>query len=202
MRSWVLFVSTGCLTIGLFSPRARAFELRCDDGVVEMEDSKYLITHKCGEPTYTETSQVSRIAESRQGVVQTFVTVEDWLYNFGPQRFVVVLTFENDKLIGMRSFGKGRARHDEPDFNKKVDIGDPSVRLLLLYGPPSHKEERVETWVMHHKSGVTLPRQRAVEIWTYNLGPHRFMRIYRLVDGRLVGKRRGEKGFEGLAGGA
>jgi Protein of unknown function (DUF2845) len=175
---------------------ANATTLKCDNGVVRMTDSKYEITHKCGEPAYTDFSQVTRISKrSKSETVSSFVTVEDWLYNFGHERFVVVLTFESDKLIGMRSFGYGRSEGEKINFNKKVDIGDPSVRLLFLFGPPSYKEERVDTKVISRKEGTTIPKQKTIARWTYNLGPNRFIRIYHFVNGRLKKTTFGSKGF-------
>ncbi len=186
-----IFICSGIFFSGL----CHGQKLRCDEGVVEITDSKYEILHKCGEPTFKDHSQVTRIAETTTAVLQKFVTVEDWLYNFGPHRFVMVLTFENDKLIGIKPFGYGTVDGAEPDFSKKIDIGDPTVRLLLLYGPPSHKEERIETSVISQKKGVTLPIQSTVEVWTYNLGARRFMRIYRFNNGRLTKIEHGDRGF-------
>lgn len=92
----------------LIAATASAQRLSCDDGVVEMSDSKYLVESKCGEPTFTDATRVMRVFERDDEVLQEFVEVEDWLYDFGPNRLVVVLTFEKDRLIGMRSFGYGR----------------------------------------------------------------------------------------------
>lgn len=194
MKSHIIFT----LALSIVTAHAwatSADKLKCDDGVVSMSDSKYEIVHKCGQPTVTDFSRVTRTFEGHEGVLQKFVTVERWLYNFGPERFVMVLTFEEDKLMGMRKLGYGKPDADEPDFSKKVDIGDLAVRVLFLYGPPSHKEERVETAVMSHKEGLTLPMQRTVEKWIYNLGSNRFMRIYTFVNGRLRKIEQGEKGF-------
>jgi hypothetical protein len=194
MKHFLSFAIGFCaLSIG--SSFAHAITLTCDNGVVEMSDSKYEIIHKCGEATFIDFSKVTRVSKRSDEVVQKFVTVEDWLYNFGRHRFVILFTFENDKLIGLRRLGYGRSDGDNPDFNKKVKIGDPTVRLLFLYGPPSYKEERVETSVVSRKDGITLPRQTTVATWTYNLGPNRFMRMYHFVNGRLRRIVMGELGF-------
>ncbi|MCP4599368.1 MAG: DUF2845 domain-containing protein [Proteobacteria bacterium] len=179
--------------INLSSSLAHAF--KCENGDVKIGDSEYEILQKCGEPTYKDQTQVSRVKETQAAYEQDFVSVEDWLYNLGPERFVKILTFEKGKVIGMHTSGYGRSQGDKPDFNKKVKIGDPSVRLLFLYGPPTHKEERVETSVISRKDGVTLPKVTHVEEWTYNLGPKRFMRIYHFKNGRLRKIQQGNRGF-------
>ncbi|MCK9459044.1 MAG: DUF2845 domain-containing protein [Proteobacteria bacterium] len=179
----------------LIAAGASAQTLSCDDGVVEMSDSKYLVESKCGEPTFTDATRVTRVSERGDEVLQEFVEVEDWLYDFGPNRLVVVLTFEKDRLIGMRSFGYGRDSGGSPAFDKVVAIGEPTVRVLFLFGPPSYKEERIDTSVVSREHGGAFPKQVSVETWTYNLGPNRFMRIYHFVNGRLTAIERGPRGF-------
>ncbi len=192
---YCLICSIAFCAMSICSSFAHAITVKCDDGMVEMSDSKYEIVSKCGDPTFKDFSKVTRVSKKSDEVVQKFVTIEDWLYNFGRDRFVIVFTFENDKLVGMRSLGYGRSNGEKPDFSKKVVIGDPAVRLLFLYGPPSYKEERVETSVISRKDGVTIPEQKTVATWTYNLGPSRFMRIYHFVNGRLRQIEKGDRGF-------
>ncbi len=177
----------------LSSPLAHA--LNCEDGKVKIGDSKYEVSSKCGKPTYTDQTQVSRFSESADALQQDYVTVEYWLYNFGPDRFATILTFEKGKLISMRSAGYGKTEALEPDFNKSVEVGDLAVRVLFLYGPPSHKEERVETSVISRKDGATYPRTTFVEEWTYNLGHDRLLRHFYFENGRLKEMRRGARGF-------
>jgi hypothetical protein len=185
----------GFCGVMLLSAHASAQTLSCDDGVVEMSDSKYVVQSKCGEPTFIDATRATRVSEQDDVLLQEFVDVEYWLYDFGANRFVVVFTFERDRLIGMRSFGYGRDPDGRPAFDKIVETGEPTVRVLFLFGPPSHKEERIETSVVSGKGGVTVPKQISVETWTYNLGPNRFMRIYHFVDGRLTRIEQGPRGF-------
>ena len=95
----------------------------------------------------------------------------------------------------MRAYGYGRLKAEAPDMNKKVNIGDPTVRILFLYGAPTHKEERIDTKVISRKDGITYPKSTHVEEWTYNLGPNRFLRIYHFANGRLTKIERGDRGF-------
>jgi hypothetical protein len=179
----------------LFCATAAAQALRCDRGAVEMDDSTYAVESKCGAPTFADVTRVTRVSERDDALLEELVDVEDWLYDFGAERLVVVLTFERDRLKGVRGFGYGRAPGEGADFRKAVALGEPTVRLLFLYGPPSDKDERLETTVLSRKDGATVPRQRTVATWTYNLGPNRFQRIYRFVDGRLTAIEQGPRGF-------
>ena len=189
-----------CLLAGfcgatLVSAGASTQPLSCGGGIVEMNDSKYVIQSKCGAPTFEDVTRVTRVSERDDALLQEFVEVEDWLYDFGANRIVVVFTFEKDRLIGMRRFGYGRDPDGRPAFDKVVATGEPTVRVLFLYGPPSYKEERINTSIISKKGGVTFPKQGSVETWTYNLGPNRFMRIYHFVDGRLTEIEQGPRGF-------
>jgi len=186
---------TGFCCVALIATNASAQTLSCDDGIVEMSDSKYVIRSKCGGPTFEDTTRVTRVSEQGDALLQEFVEVEDWLYDFGRNRLVVVLTFEKDQLIGMRGFGYGREPGGRPAFDKVVEIGEPTVRVLFLFGPPSYKEERIDTSVVSRRHGGSFPKQISVETWTYNLGPNRFMRIYHFVDGRLTRIEQGPRGF-------
>jgi hypothetical protein len=76
-----------------------------------------------GQPTYLEQRQEERsIAGSNGEVFQNTVTIERLTYDFGPDRFIQILTFENGKLTNMRTgdYGKGQpieqkeSQDDEP----------------------------------------------------------------------------------------
>ena len=105
------------------------------------------------------------------------------------------MTFEDGHVAGMRSYGYGRSADEVPDMNRKVELGDPKVLVMFLYGPPTDKDERVKTSVVSYKDGFTVPRTKFVEEWTYNLGRNRFLRIYHFVNGRLSRIVRGDRGF-------
>ena len=174
---------------------AAAEPLACDGGAVDVAASKYEVRTRCGEPLLEDANRVTRVTEGDDAVLQEFVDVEDWLYDFGPDRLVMVLTFEKDALVGMRTLGYGRARTEPPDLRKVVEKGVPAVWVLFLYGPPSDKEERIETTVLSTKDGGAFPKQVSVSTWTYNRGPDRFMKILHFVEGRLSHVEQGPRGF-------
>ena len=190
----VLGVLVG-IWVALDAAAASAQSLSCGGGLVELDDSRYLVRSRCGEPTFADTTRVTRVSKLDGALLQEFVEVEDWLYDFGPDRFVAVLTFEEGRLIGVRGYGYGRRPGAPPDFRRVLEIGEPTVRVLFLFGPPAYKEERVDTSILSRKDGGTLVKQISVETWTYNLGPNRFMRIYHFADGRLTEIERGPRGF-------
>jgi hypothetical protein len=85
-------------------------------GIISVGDSKSKVILKWGQPTYLEQRQEERSSYSSKGEgLQKTVTIERLTYDFGPDRFIRILTFENSKLINIRtgSYGKGRPAGSE-----------------------------------------------------------------------------------------
>jgi hypothetical protein len=103
---------------------ARADSLSCDGRIVSTGDSRYEVKSVCGEPDdasqrveyRTVRGRVSgpcrRIdgkitcSDTREQVVE--VVIDEWIYDFGRNRFIEYLTFEQGKLVSIRtgSYGK------------------------------------------------------------------------------------------------
>lgn len=81
----------------------------CGDRVISVGDSKADILIKCGEPLYKESHQ-EELKERFEGSGSrtVTVTVEEWTYNFGPQRFTRIITFRNGQVVDIRTGGYGR----------------------------------------------------------------------------------------------
>lgn len=96
--------------------------LRCDQKLVVVGDSIHRVLSRCGEPNdlrkRTETRVVRNAIQSACGVeqaqtctriVERYVSVEiqEWVYDFGPQRLLRNLTFENGSLVKVQADGFG-----------------------------------------------------------------------------------------------
>jgi hypothetical protein len=77
--------------------------LRCEKGIVSVGDEKTEAKQKCGKPTGTDKSTIPK-NRSKTGKA---IKVEEWTYNFGPQKFMKRLRFENGKLRDVESLGYG-----------------------------------------------------------------------------------------------
>lgn len=99
-----------------------AHALRCGTGLVTEGQSKYDVLQRCGDPAYVDSH-----VEYRPGMSNPLeprpldslepnlpyatvreVTVEEWVYNFGPTQLMSSLIFENGRLIKIRTLGYGR----------------------------------------------------------------------------------------------
>ena len=55
---------------------------------------------KCGNPSFTNRYQEEHLKKLKSGKLIRFqVIVSEWIYNFGPRRFIRALIFENGKLV-------------------------------------------------------------------------------------------------------
>ena len=78
---------------GLLSSAANADNLRCGSKLVSPGDSRALVRSKCGDPTdVTHKTLFRRPSYFLRGHVyygeEEAVEVEEWLYNFGPSKFM------------------------------------------------------------------------------------------------------------------
>lgn len=119
----VLALVAGMLGGGLLLPEssAAADSLRCDNQLVHEGDSQYEVKSVCGQPDdmqrRTETRRVQRAVQRPCAhgsgtcvvVVDDYVeiTVDEWVYDFGPRRFLQYLTFEGGQLVAVRSGSYG-----------------------------------------------------------------------------------------------
>ena len=109
------------LSLWIVAAPARADGMRCGSRLVSNGDSTYEVRTRCGEPrdamrrteTRTERRRV-RVAcgqgEARCDRVQEIsaeVVVDEWTYDFGPQRFVHYLTFLDGKLARVETGSYG-----------------------------------------------------------------------------------------------
>jgi hypothetical protein len=113
-------ISIGMLTAGAAS--AANGGMRCGTRLVSVGDTQYEVRATCGPPDAsqqrTEIRTVGRqvrvpCADRRKAwctaVVESAieVAVEEWVYDFGTQRFLQHLTFEQGRLVSVESGERG-----------------------------------------------------------------------------------------------
>ncbi|MBS3963049.1 MAG: DUF2845 domain-containing protein [Methylomonas sp.] len=94
-------------------PIAPAHALRCGRQLVQVGDHKLDVLDRCGDPDSVSERRAVRGGRFRHstGVVQLErfdeITIEEWIYNFGPRRFKQQLYFEDGILTQIRDLGYG-----------------------------------------------------------------------------------------------
>lgn len=124
MRKWRVFaLVAGMLGGGLLLPElsSAAAVLRCKNRLVQEGDSQYEVKSVCGAPDDVQQRTESRRAQravqrpcahgtgSCVVVVDHYieVVVDEWVYDFGSNRFMQYLTFEGGQLVAVRSGSYG-----------------------------------------------------------------------------------------------
>ncbi|HLM48717.1 MAG TPA: DUF2845 domain-containing protein [Myxococcaceae bacterium] len=116
MRVFLAVLSLCSLSLLLPTP-AEAATLRCGNQLVADGASKSDVLLKCGEPMAKESRSEAASDKLKQrgedGTTTTtektvIKTIDEWTYNFGPNRLIQVVVFENGKLVDVRSGGYGR----------------------------------------------------------------------------------------------
>lgn len=114
-------LATLSLSILFFLPATgHAATLRCGNQLASDGASKSDVLMKCGEPMAKDSrteavgEKTKQRTERSSGTTTTttehvvYKTIEEWTYNFGPQRLMQVAVFENGQLVDVRSAGYGR----------------------------------------------------------------------------------------------
>lgn len=117
-----LILALGALSgaVGLAASVQADGSLRCKTRLISPGAAAYEVRSVCGTPDDTQTRTESRTVRRAvtvpcasgycSAMVDETITVnvEEWTYDFGPQRFLQFLTFESGKLIHVRSGGYGK----------------------------------------------------------------------------------------------
>jgi hypothetical protein len=187
------------LSIGLFTSQADAASISCDGGIVSNGDAVVDLLMKCGQPEWKESHQEEITGQFSPGLKQrTYITVEQWTYNFGPQQFLRIVTIRNGVVSGIRTGQYGPSKDRGPVGpeceDRIISTGDTKGEVLAKCGEPfyrtSHDEELREQLDENRSRKLVV----TVEEWTYNFGPQRFMRIITVRNSRVIDVRTGSYG--------
>ncbi len=191
------------------SAGAAESSLACDRGIVSLGDSKLDLLAKCGPPALEDAREVdlTRVDVERDGrasVRQARAVIEEWSYNFGPQRFLMHVTIERGKVVAierggygypperLRPLAEGRPRCEAAALR----VGDSKLDLLAKCGEPVLRERGAERppTVVTSLSSANFGSVE-VEIWSYDFGPQQFVQHVTLENGRVVLVESGSYGY-------
>ena len=187
------------LLLGFSPSPAIADSISCSGGIVSTGDSVVDLIIKCGKPDWKEYHQEEITDQFAPGIKQrTYIAVEQWTYNFGPQQLLRIVTLRNSVVKDVRTgqYGPPKDRRSsEPDCGDRIiSIGDTKGDVLAKCGEPfyrsSHDEDVVDQFDGTHFRKVVV----TVEEWTYNFGPQRFLRIITFRNSEVVDVRTGGYG--------
>ena len=96
-------MKTLLLTVALALAGQPCLGMFCDDGIISKGDTQVEVLKRCGDPDYVAVPdcRCSRTGGHHLNVRRA--TVVDWIYNFGPRRFIYTVTFEGGRVIRIES---------------------------------------------------------------------------------------------------
>jgi hypothetical protein len=193
---------------------ARADAVDCEGGAVFAGQGAADLLGKCGEPSdrdervderssfvFDPSSQASEVRKVR-------VLVARWTYDFGPNRFVQIVTLENGRIVSLERRGYGsaaaaprpaRVAIARCDAQLAFHVGDMAYEVLARCGEPVARElKQVERQVAAPDvTGIVYGNSATVDVetWTYNFGARMFQRRVKFVNGRVVDIATGGYGY-------
>jgi hypothetical protein len=94
-------------------PISASYALRCGSDLITEDDTQSQVRRSCGDPTEVADwveHRLVRVYYSYSPIFEEIVKpiyIEEWIYNFGPQRFMRKLRFENGNLQNIKTLGYG-----------------------------------------------------------------------------------------------
>lgn len=176
----------GIFVLLLASTSAHA--MRCGNRLVASGAQDFQVRERCGEPFWTDHYMNVEVIGTRGPVEQQrSVQFDVWYYNFGPSQFMRELVFRDGVLLREDALGYGV---DEigGDCNANRALTGLSIgELVARCGEPASRRSRGDTIVRRPARGIEEWRDQRREDWIYDDPDSRFVRIVRLLDGRVSG---------------
>lgn len=165
----------------VLTAQAHASSLRCDGELISRGDLRAQLRAACGEPDMTV--PVGHMQVTGAGLLPY---EELWYYNEGARNFIREVRLSDGRVAGIASRGYG-FNPDTPGSCGHRDFSPGMTRLELLArcGEPADRHVRIMSDYLDPRRPQLGSTAVLEEQWVYNFGPHRFIRVLTLVDGRV-----------------
>ncbi len=104
---YLLCVVLLSLHLPLFADALQTGTMRCRSGIVSINDTIPDVLSKCGPPSFQDRRDESHAYGPRYSRSYETITIDDWIYNFGPQEFMYKVIFQNGRVARIESLDKG-----------------------------------------------------------------------------------------------
>lgn len=177
---------TALLILVLLLASPHAFAMRCGNRLVTEGDQDFQVRDRCGDPFWTDRyTNVEIIGAHGPIEEQREVQFDIWYYNFGPRQLLRQLIFRDGRLLREDTLGYGV---DEIGDDCRRVLGNLSAgELVARCGEPASRRSQTDTLVRRPARGIELWHDQRREDWIYDSDDSEFVRIVRLVDGRVTG---------------
>jgi hypothetical protein len=188
-----LSIVTALLLVVLWPSAHVAAEYRCADTVISVGDTSGELIIKCGEPDWKQ-SHAEEIIETidKDSKRKIIISVDEWTYNLGPDRFMRIFKLRDGKVVDVRSGGYGSAKEQSSRSqcsDQIISVGDSAADVMAKCGKPAWQDKREEVIRVQLDDNTVRKVSVIVEDWTYNLGPNQFLRIFTFRNGKITDVR-------------
>jgi hypothetical protein len=193
-----LSIMKALLFVVLLPSALGAAEYRCADTIISAGDTSGELLMKCGEPDWKQ-SHTEEIIETpdKDSRRKTIISVDEWTYNLGPDRFIRIFKLRDGKVVDVGSGGYGTAKEQAgrtPCSDQIISVGDSATDVMAKCGKPAWLDKREEVIREQLDDNTARKVSVIVEEWTYNFGPNQFLRIFTFRNGRVTDIRTGGYG--------
>lgn len=83
--------------------------LICSGGIISLRDFASEVVRKCGQPAYTTQREQKILEEGNYpgDRIITTIVIDDWTFNFGPERFQYRMLLKNGRVWNIESLDYG-----------------------------------------------------------------------------------------------
>ena len=87
----------------MVSSAAFSAVMSCAGGIITIGDRSYDVLAKCGSPNVKESYQEEVTRRFDADIKEKlFITVEEWTYDFGPNKFIRIVTIKNGMVTDIQ----------------------------------------------------------------------------------------------------
>ena len=178
----------GVVLIFLANSNASAFY--CKNKLVQEGLTKGEVRSLCGEPAFEDRRDEDRVEKPDNGNedIVIRVTVDEWMYNFGPDKFIQVLIFEKGRLQKIIAGEYGWVSLDENKMHcpsLSLLLGASKSEIFVKCGKPDEKNSWQKSFKSDNKSRSNKQIKQTFEEWTYHSVDGKEL-VFKFTDGRLV----------------
>ena len=171
-----------------------------ENKTVYIGDTSGEVILKCGEPdrkqSHTEEVIATLDNDKKSNIL---ITLEEWTYNLGPERFMRIFKLQDGKVVDMwlGDYGFAKEQVNRPQCSAlSISVGDSAAEVAAKCGEPTLKDQLEEITQEQLDANTSRKVYGTVEHWTYNFGPNQFLRILTIRNGKVTNIEEGDYGYE------
>jgi hypothetical protein len=153
-----------------FAATPAAHALRCGNRLVTDGALDFQVRERCGNPYWIEQHYETLVAGDERVEVAQPVEYSAWFFNFGANRLLVRLLFQDGRLVREDTLDRGVDELGSSCAPARLSAGISSGELVAYCGEPSSR--RALPALISHRIADNVYRQRETyrEDWVYDFG--------------------------------